>query len=149
MFVLLPSKHDGLPALEQKLSREKLDHWLGAVKRQKITVWMPKFKMESEFAMNATLMAMGMPTAFGPADFTGLSDSSEAHGIFISAVRHKAFVEVNEKGTEAAAATAVVTGNRTQSLPTFAATRPFTFLIRDNETGSILFLGRMMNPPTE
>ena len=111
---------------------------------------MPKFKMETEFALKSTLMAMGMPTPFtiGRADFTGLSDSPEAYLFYISAVQHKAFVEVNEKGTEAAAATVVVVqpGLSGSSYPTFAATRPFIFLIRDNQTGSILFLGRMMNP---
>ena len=152
MFVLLPAKHDGLPALEKQLTQKKLDQWLGVVKPQEVAVWMPKFKMETEFALKPTLMAMGMPTPFTPgrADLTGMSDSSEASQLYISAVQHQAFVEVNEKGTEAAAATAVVV--RTLSgprYPTFAATRPFIFLIRDNETGSILFLGRMMNPGTD
>jgi serpin B len=150
MFVLLPSKHDGLPALEKQLSREKLDAWLGAVKPQEVDVWMPKFKMETEFALKPTLQAMGMPSAFEPGGFTGISDSSEARQLYISAVQHKAFVEVNEKGTEAAAATAVVVSAKSRPrYPTFAATRPFIFLIRDNETDSILFLGRMMNPTTE
>ena len=150
MFVLLPSKHDGLPALEKQLSQERLDKWLGEVTPQEVAVQMPKFKMETEFALKPTLMAMGMPTPFtmGRADFTGLSDSPEAYLFYISAVQHKAFVEVNEKGTEAAAATVVVIGKggSGSSCPTFAATRPFIFLIRDNHTGSILFLGRMMKP---
>ena len=108
---------------------------------------MPKFKMETEYGLKPTLMKMGMPSAFSPGGFTGMSDSSEARLLYIAAVRHKAFVEVNEEGTEAAAATAVVIkSQKGPRYPTFAATRPFVFLIRDNQTGSVLFLGRMTKP---
>ena len=85
---------------------------------------------------------MGMPTAFGGADFSGLTQSP--NGLYISAVLHKGFIEVNEEGTEAAAATAVI---KTESLrPMFNGNRPFIYLIRDNKTGSILFMGRVMDP---
>ncbi len=148
MFVLLPSRHDGVPGLEQQLNRRNLEQWLSTVEKREVEVYLPKFKMETEFDLVPTLMALGMPTAFGgAADFTGLCESG---GLSIAAVRHKAFVEVNEVGTEAAAATAVVLA---ESAPpparTFKALRPFIFLIRDNQTGSILFAGRMMNPEGE
>ncbi|QDT60094.1 Serpin (serine protease inhibitor) [Stieleria bergensis] len=147
MFVLLPTKHDGVPSLEQQLNRRNLEQWLSTVEKREVEVYLPKFKMETEFDLVPTLKALGMRTAFDGADFTGLCESG---GLSISAVRHKAFVEVNEVGTEAAAATAVVAA---ESAPpptrTFKALRPFVFLIRDNTTGSILFAGRMMKPTGE
>ncbi len=95
----------------------------------------------------STIKALGMKDAFvfGRADFTGLSESEK---LYISAVVHKAFVEVNEEGTEAAAATAVVVATKSARprVPTFRADRPFVFLIRDRRSGSILFLGRVTNP---
>jgi serine protease inhibitor len=109
--------------------------------------------------MNQTLSAMGMPTAFKDprfpdgADFGGICESKDPkHKLYISMVMHKAFVDVSEEGTEAAAATAVVMAVRKSIamsrpfIPHFRADRPFIYLIRDNQTGSILFLGRMMNP---
>jgi serpin B len=149
MFVFLPAKQDALPALEKQLSAEQLSQWLSKVRKQEVAVYMPKFTMETEFALKPTLTAMGMPTAFasGEADFTGLSDSPEARRLYLSAVQHKAFVEVNEKGTEAAGATAVIPKTEDDSsYPFFVATRPFVFLIRDNKTGTILFMGRMTDP---
>ena len=90
---------------------------------------------------------MGMPTAFEPGGFTGMSEAPEARTLSLSAVVHKAFVEVNEEGTEAAAATAVAavaTAARLEPpIPTFRADRPFLFLIRDTKTNTILFLGRV------
>jgi serpin B len=111
-------------------------------------VYIPKFKLSSGFSLGRTLSAMGMPDAFqeGVADFSGMESSRDLR---ISAVIHKAFVEVNEEGTEAAAATAVVMKGRGISFaptPTFRADHPFIFLIRDNRSGSILFLGRMVDP---
>ena len=90
-----------------------------------------------------------MKQAFAPqeADFSGMNGN---RNLFLSAVIHKAFVDVNEKGTEAAAATGVVVGTTSVRIPryTFRADRPFVFLIRDNRSGSLLFLGRVVNPPT-
>lgn len=147
MFVLLPTKHDGLPSLEQQLNRRNLEQWLRTVKKREVEVYLPKFKMETEFDLVPTLKALGMRAAFGNADFSGLCESG---GLHISDVRHKAFVEVNETGTESAAATAVVaTESKPPPARTFKALRPFIFLIRDNKTGSILFAGRMMNPTGE
>ena len=112
-----------------------------------VTLSLPKFKFESEFGLADQLKALGMPDAFDPdiADFSGMSERND---LYISAVLHKAFVAVDEKGTEAAAATAVIVG--VTSAPVFDVTltidRPFIFLIRDIPTGQILFVGRVLNP---
>jgi len=150
MVVLLPKAVDGLGALEQQLTPEKLDKWLSSLDfvQGGVQVWLPKFQMTSEFQMKETLSEMGMGLAFGDrADFSGINGKSD--DLLLSEVVHKAFVDVNEKGTEAAAATGVMMATR--SIPVapkeiFRADRPFMFLIRENETGSILFLGRVVNP---
>jgi serpin B len=144
MLVLLPKKIDGLADLEKKLSVKALAAWTSDLREQKVKVELPKFKMTSSFRLEKVLRSMGMPLAFsGEADFSGMTGKRE---LFISAVIHKAFVDVNEEGTEAAAATAVVMRAPSPPNPTFRADHPFLFLIRDNRTESILFLGRMMNP---
>jgi len=95
------------------------------------------------------LKGLGMKDAFSlpPADFSGMTGKKD---LFISMVLHKAFVEINEEGTEAAAATAVVMkGGGPAMSPVFRADRPFIFMIRDNRSGSLLFMGRVMNPAIE
>lgn len=108
-----------------------------------VMVQLPKFKLEAEFYLGSTLASMGMPLAFSSqADFSGMNGK---RNLFIDEVIHKAVVEVNEEGTEAAAATAV--GMRTTSMPPmFEVNRPFLFLIREHATGTILFIGRVTNP---
>ncbi len=143
MIVLLPSAGNGLTDLESRLTPEDLDLWLGSMHDTEIEVYLPKFTMTSKFKLKQTLSALGMPIAFGPgADFSGMNGGG---GLFISDAYHKAFVTVDEEGTEAAAATAVVI-DRTSLPPEFRADHPFLFLIRDNVTGSILFLGRVVDP---
>ena len=113
-------------------------------------VFLPKFKLEENISLKQMLSAMGMPKAFEPNGFLGMSDAAEAGKLYLSHVAHKAYVDVNEEGTEAAAATAAVgrmLSARYPPIPTFRADRPFLFLIRDKRTGTILFLGRMMRPP--
>jgi serpin B len=143
MVVLLPQKVDGLADLENNLSAEKLDLWLGRLaKVRDLEVSLPKFKATSQFSLKAQLSGMGMPTAFSNgADFSRMAD---AH-LFISAVIHKAYIDVNEEGTEAAAATAVVVDGDSAP-PRFWADHPFLFLIRDNRSGSVLFMGRVTDP---
>lgn len=148
MIILLPTEKDGLAALENSLCMEKLDGWLEPLWPQKVMVYIPKFKLNSGFSLAKMFSAMGMPDAFqeGVADFSGMDGTRELH---ISAVIHKAFVEVHEEGTEAAAATAVVMKGRGISFAptlTFRADHPFLFLIRDNRSGSLLFLGRVIDP---
>ena len=148
MIVLLPKEVDGLPALESSLTQDNLASWLKLLKKEEVRVFLPKFKMTSEFSLKRTLDAMGMPDAFKPeiADFSGMTGTK---ALFISAVVHKAFVDVNEEGTEAAAATGVTMQLSSMNMsppPEFRADHPFLFLIRHNPSGSILFLGRVINP---
>lgn len=146
MIVLLPKKKDGLAALEKKITGDNLAEWTKKLSDHQVNLKLPKFKVTAEFKLNDVLKEMGMKDAFvfGKADFSGMATREK---LYISAVLHKAFVDVNEAGTEAAAATAVVIGKR--SLPpraTFHADHPFIFLIRDHATGSTLFMGRVMTP---
>jgi serpin B len=148
MVVLLPKAKDGLAQFESSLTAAKLEGWLSKLSPRRVEVSFPKFKLSVECELKEPLSELGMPIAFDPraADFSGMSGSRE---FCISAVVHKAFVEVEEKGTEAAAATGVVAarGSAVTTLPTvFRADHPFVFLIRDTRNGSILFLGRLVKP---
>ncbi len=146
MIVLLPRKMAGVGALESELTAAKLAKWTKTLRERKVVVSLPKFKLTCEFSLKQTLAAMGMTDVFsGKADFSGMDGS---RSLFISAVEHKAFVDVNEEGTEAAAVTGVVVsrGMDDERVPVFRADHPFVFLIRDKRTGSILFLGRVANP---
>ncbi len=147
MVILLPDARDGLPALEAKLSGGGLDERLAGLSERRVAVSLPRFTLEASFQLSSALSKMGMPSAFtaGKADFSGITGNRD---IFLSAVFHKTFVEVDEKGTEAAAATAGVVQDT--AMPTklmqFVADHPFVFLIRDERTGSILFMGRVSEP---
>ena len=159
MVLIAPNAPGGLAAVEKKLTADGLAAWVGKLQGRKVHVFVPKFKMETKYQLNKTLISMGMVRAFknplfpGGADFTGMCASRDPRDrLYITKVLHKAFVEVNEKGTEAAAATAVMMAAGTAMpvtvpfTPTFKADRPFLFLIRDKKTNSILFIGRMTNP---
>jgi serpin B len=146
MVILLP-REENFEQFEGALSYQLVDSILEALEHDHINLKMPRFSFESEFSLSGTLAAMGMPDAFsaGAADFSGMTGNRE---LSIQEVVHKAFVSVDEAGTEAAAATAV-------TMPTSAPpeepivvniNRPFIFLIRDIETGSLLFMGRVLNP---
>jgi serpin B len=144
MVVLLPKHHGGLPNLEQSLTTEKLERWLGQLRPQPVRVSLPRFELGSRFDLSSTLEALGMTDAFDGrrADFSGMTGQRE---LWIGPVIHEAKVEVNEQGTEAAAATAVKM-KRGTAPPAFVADHPFLFLIRDRHSGSILFMGRVANP---
>jgi serpin B len=152
MFVLLPRQVEGLAELEKSLTAERLKAWIGAAHTQKVQVTLPKFRMTSEFMLAHALEELGMKKAFQPgeADFSGMNDGREP--FFISMVAHKAFVEVNEEGTEAAAATGIVMGALSAPpplqtpIPVFRADHPFLFVIYNVKTDLILFLGRVANP---
>jgi serpin B len=148
MVLFLPRKVDGLAELEAALTTENLEKWTGDLREKEVLVSMPVFKMSGMFMLGGTLASMGMTDAFSRnADFSGMDGSKS---LFISEVIHKAFIDVNEEGTEAAAATAVVMAKSIPlPPPTFRADHPFVFLIRDNHSGSILFLGRVANPMVE
>jgi len=146
MVILLPRQIDGFGQLEKQLNPAFLDRLFAEMKKQRVRVELPRFKLESRFLLNGPLAKMGMPDAFGPlADFSGVNG---ARSLFISVVIHKAWVEVNEEGTEAAAATvASMVGSAAPApAPVFRADHPFLFLIRDNRSGSLLFLGRLADP---
>ncbi len=152
MVVILPKKSDGLPAVESSLTEKQLSDLLAKISGPRgpvqVNVYLPKFKLTSEFSLGRTLADMGMSDAFTPrADFSGMDG---ARDLFLSAVVHKAYVDVNEEGTEAAAATGAAVSAlaimRPAPVPVFRADRPFLFLIRDRESGSILFMGRVTNP---
>ena len=147
MLVLLPDEVEGLSTLETRLSADNLSRWQSGLRERKVRVYLPRFTLTSQFQLAEVLKAMGMTRAFTPgkADLTGMSSEEE---LYLSAVIHKAFVDVNEEGTEAAAATGIAVAVRSAIVQpvVFRADHPFVFLIRDNRTGSILFLGRVANP---
>jgi serpin B len=150
MVVVLPKAKDGLAELERGLSTANLEAWTSSLSRREVDVYLPKFTMTSEFQLNEVLHKMGMIDAFTEAaDFSGMNGRKD---LFISAVLHKAFVDVNEEGTEAAAATAVVMEFMSvgpQPTPVFRADHPFLFMIRHNKTGAVLFMGRVVNPQAQ
>ena len=147
MLVLLP-RDDDLEAVEISLTPQKVLELQQALVYKQVKVYFPKFRLETDYCLSDTLKKMGMPTAFTVgADFSGMDGTG---GLFIDDVFHKAFVDVNEEGTEAAAATAVVMTlsyhMEYEPIPVFRADHPFIFLIQDDETGNILFMGRVVNP---
>ncbi len=142
LLVLLPDV-DKLGALELDLTPQNLAAWTRDLQTQKVNISLPKFKVTSEFSLAQTLKTLGISDAFNltRADFSGMDGGKN---LAISDVIHKAFVEVNEEGTEAAAAPAVAMIGRGASppMPGFRAGHPFLFRIRDNHNGRILFVGR-------
>lgn len=143
MLLILP-KEDDLKSLEESLSLEKLSELRNSLSEQQVDVYIPKFKFETKYFMAKTLKEMGMPTAFsGDADFSGMDGTKD---LFIANVIHQAFIDVNEEGTEAAAATGVVMELKAAMPTVFRADHPFIFMIQERETNNILFLGRVINP---
>ena len=142
MLVLLP-KGDGLTAAEEALDAERLAGLRESLASQNVRVFFPKFTLDVGYSLPPALAAMGMPTAFaeGAADLSGMDGTKD---LFITGVFHKAFVDVNEEGTEAAAATGVIGGRGVT--PVFRADHPFVFLIVEKDSGMVLFIGRVVNP---
>ena len=147
MLILLP-KGDKLAAVENTLDIQQISVLRKGLVSTRNDVYFPKFKLETKYSLSKTLGAMGMPTAF--TDKADFSDMDGSNDLYIGDVIHQAFIDVNEEGTEAAAATAVVIGvgavQPEQQPPVFRADHPFIFLIQDTETGNILFMGRVINP---
>ena len=146
MVILLPE--DGqFKAFEEDLQTQQVSDIINSLRGSRVDLTMPRFEFDSEFSLKDTLAKMGMPVAFtDSADFSGMTGKRE---LSISDVIHKAFVSVDETGTEAAAATAVIVGVTSAPVePPVELTidRPFIFLIRDIETGAIIFVGRVLNP---
>lgn len=143
LVVLLP---ESLSSFEKELDASRIRALTDRLADEQVAVFLPRFRVTSSFSLAETLAGMGMPTAFtGRADFSGMNGKG---GLFISAVEHKAFVAVDEAGTEAAAATGVVMkrGGLPEGTKLFRADRPFLFLIRDRKTDCLLFLGRVVDP---
>nr|AGF93411.1 serpin 1 precursor [uncultured organism] len=144
MMVILPEKGH-FSGFEKTLSDQKLESIIKNMESREVDLTMPKFEFEKSLNLSKILIDMGMPVAFGGrANFSGMTGD---RSLFIDEILHKAFVSVDEKGTEAAAATAVVM-TETSVVPTveMSIDSPFIFLIRDNETDTILFFGRVLNP---
>ncbi len=154
MVVLLPRQHDGLPALEKGLDGARLGGVLAELDAEdprKVEVHLPRFRVEASFRLDGVLQRLGAQRAFDRerADFSGMTP--DPAGLYIGAVLHRAFVEVNEEGTEAEAATAVEMVARSAFIappppPVFRADHPFLFLIRDRRSKLVLFLGRLVDP---
>ncbi len=146
MLVVLPREEllGGLERVEGGLSTGLIESWLDGMREQKVDVRLPRFEMTwGSEDLSTDLIALGMHHAFRDADFSGMTGERD---LFISNVFHKAFIAVDEEGTEAAAATAVVMARTSVEMaPEFRADRPFLFMIRDKETGAILFMGRLAN----
>ena len=144
MIAVLPNDRNGLAALEASLTAETLSQAADQMATRKVSVSMPKFGMTQKFKLPSVLSSLGMSDAFDPtvADFSGINGEQN---LYIASVVHKAFINLDEEGTEAAAATGGGMGvtNVGDPIPEFNADHPFVFFIRDNSTGSILFMGRV------
>ncbi len=149
MIILLPEAGK-FEAFEKSLNAQQIATLTKSLQKARVTLTMPRFEFDSDFSLKQTLAGMGMPVAFTEnADFSGMTGKRE---LMISDVIHKAFVSLDEAGTEAAAATAVTVG--VTSIPVeppvqVTIDHPFIFLIRDISTGTILFVGRVLNPVTK
>ncbi|MEL6658497.1 MAG: serpin family protein [Bacteroidota bacterium] len=145
MSVFLPKEGFEVQDVVSELSAENWANWLTQFTSTNIELLLPKFEMEYEIKLKGTLPTMGMPTAF--TDFADFSQMIQGGGVKIDDVIHKAFIEVDEEGTEAAAVTVVVVVETSApQYPVFKADHPFFFVIHDNKTNSILFMGQLMNP---
>jgi len=147
MIVLLPKDKNGLDSLEDSLNMQKLDSIRDMMTREPLTIQMPKFEFETEYNLVDSLYNLGIHDAFDEniADFQGMTDEQ----VYLEQAIHKAFVNVNEEGTEAAAITALViraTSGPPEPRHEFIADHPFVFIIQENNTGEILFIGRLANP---
>ncbi|RMZ48762.1 serpin family protein [Candidatus Marinimicrobia bacterium PRS2] len=146
MLILLPLDDD-IEVLENSFTIEKLTEWKKSLRKRRVKIYIPKFKFETKYFMKNTLINLGMPTAFtDSADFSGMTGTKD---LKIDKVIHQAFIEVNEEGTEAAAATGIgmmMLTSLPPPTPIFKADHPFIFIIQQKDTGNILFMGRVSNP---
>lgn len=145
MMVLLP-KDGNLESFEESLSVQELEGWKQSLQQQRVKVFIPKFTLQTAYGLTEKMQKLGMSLAFDPdnADLSGMAEKQ----LFVQFAIHKAFVDVNEEGTEAAAATGIGIGLTSEPSPppVFRADRPFVFLIQDNETGLVLFMGKVVDP---
>uniref|UniRef100_A0ACD5GTU7 Serpin family protein n=1 Tax=Desertifilum tharense IPPAS B-1220 TaxID=1781255 RepID=A0ACD5GTU7_9CYAN len=147
MYVFLPKPDRNLAQFQQQLNAENWDTWMAQFRRREGSIQLPRFKMEYSTNLEQTLSALGMGVAFSrQAEFTQMTTEP----VYIDQVKHKTFVEVNEEGTEAAAVTSIGIRTTSAQMPTepfqMVVDRPFFCAIRDNQTGSLLFLGSIVDP---
>ncbi|KAF5747074.1 putative Protein Z [Tripterygium wilfordii] len=152
MYIFLPDARDGLPALVEKVGSEAgfLDNHLPHQRNEVGDFRIPRYKVSFGFEASDLLKGLGLVSPFsGDADLTEMVDSSVGQNLYVSSIYHKSFIEVNEEGTEAAAATAAVVALRSMRFPSkidFVADHPFLFLIREDITGVVMFIGHLLNP---
>eukprot|EP00913_Durusdinium_trenchii_P023385 g21963.t1 len=149
MCILLPESADGITELEQQIASAGLSRWT-TLHEVDVDVSLPRFRLEASFRVDEAMKSLGMKRAFSRADADFSKMTDDPVGLFIDAILHKAFVDVNEMGTEAAAATGVIMVERglpPQQPKIFRADRPFVFLIRDRATGLVHFMGSVKSPP--
>jgi serpin B len=162
LLVLLPRVNEAstqleeLEKLEKNLTAQSLAEWTANMQRQRVSLWLPKFKDEERYPLKEILQKLGMKLAFTvDADFSNMVEEKkkgDGGGICVDSVIHQAFIELDEKGTEAAAATAVVMVTKATAMPNpeepieFRADHPFVYCLMDDQTGAILFMGRLVKP---
>lgn len=145
MLIVMPGAKNNLQSLEKSLSTGLYHEWLVTLRPKKMQLSIPKFHASKRTALNKTLKTMGMPLAFTEeADLSGFTGGN--NGLFISNVIHQANIRVDEKGAEATAATAVITSRSMNKANKLVINRPFIFIIKDNQTHAILFIGRINKP---
>ncbi|MGQ9534024.1 MAG: serpin family protein [bacterium] len=145
MLIFLP-RDKTLDKLENGLSAEKLEEWKNALSERRVEVYIPRFTFTTRYDLTISLSELGMPNAFAPhCDLSGIDGTKN---LYIQSVVHQAYVDVNEEGTEAAAATGVVVGITSvgPQTPVFRADHPFVFIIQERSTGNILFIGKVVKP---
>ena len=153
MLVMLPDDVDGIGRVEEMLSADLIEQWRHKMEPTNVNVTMPKFKMETKYDLIPPLEELGMPDVFSPgANLSGIGDvlkpGFQGNNMYVTMALQKAYVDVNEEGTEAAAVTVIVIGivSVQPPPPIFTADHPFIFMIVDNESGAILFMGKMSDP---
>lgn len=147
MVAIVPGPNKSLADIESQLSAAKLDEWTSKMNEEEVEVSLPKFKVETDLSLKSSLQKLGMDRMFDNADLTGISGEAD---LTVTDVFHKAFVNVDEVGTEFAAATGAVIGLESMSYtPQFKADKPFMYMVRDNETGTILCTGRVTDPSSK
>ena len=150
MLVILPNGRDGIGSLEETISAEQIEQWTQSMRKEKKVMFlMPKFTMGTSYNLSTYLKNLGMTDAFDSilADLSGIAPVTPDRNLYVYKAVHKAYVDVNEGGTEAAAVTAVVAAT-TSGSKDFIAKHPFIFIIQDDESGAILFMGRLSDPTT-
>jgi serpin B len=145
MTIVMPDDPAGLDALVDSLNGDRWSGWMDALDSTRLVVSMPRFTVASDLTLNDALAALGMPTAFCGPWVTDFSRMITGVAACISNVKHKTWVEVNEEGTEAAAATSVEIGV-TSAPQAIVVDRPFVFAIRERFSGTILFIGKVVDP---